>query len=151
VGLKRLRVYFDSCAIIEAFEKPTAIAAILLQYLDWTRRGEPKIVTSELSIAEVLDKPMRDADSRLAEFYDGFLRTTDVMEVVPISRSILVKAAELRASAYCSKLPDAIHVATASEANCKAFITNDGRVRVPSAIRLVGYVEQDLLSLLSPL
>jgi predicted nucleic acid-binding protein len=144
-----VRIYFDSCAFIEAFETSTDIAAVLIQYLDSLRRDGPIVVTSELTVAEVLQRPLREGSERTISFYEGFLRSTQVLEVVPISRSVLVKAAELRAQGFCSKLPDAIHVSTAVDANCNAFVTNDARVRLPSPIRLVGYDERDLLHLLS--
>jgi predicted nucleic acid-binding protein len=107
------------------------------------------VVTSELTVAEIIDKPLRESNQRLLTFYEGFLRSTDSLEVVAVSRSILLKAAELRAGGLCAKLPDAIHVATAAEAGCGALVTDDDRMRVPSPMKKVGYVEQDLLAILS--
>ena len=46
------------------------------------------------------------------------------MQIIPIDRSILLQAANLRATNNL-KTPDAIHAATALSVNCDLFITND--------------------------
>jgi predicted nucleic acid-binding protein len=81
-------------------------------------------VTSELTLAEVLVKPIRDGNSTARDTYDRMLRTKPFLSVLPINRDILVDAAGLRA-ATSLKLPDAIHAATALLRGCTTFLTND--------------------------
>ncbi|MFN6485149.1 MULTISPECIES: type II toxin-antitoxin system VapC family toxin [unclassified Nostoc] len=48
------------------------------------------------------------------------------LTVIPVSRQILIEAAQLRASINI-KLPDAIHATTALLAQCSTFLINDQR------------------------
>ncbi|MGB7087656.1 MAG: PIN domain-containing protein [Phormidesmis sp.] len=52
------------------------------------------------------------------------ITSADGSSAVPISRSILIRAAAIRASTKL-KLPDAIHAATAITTGCTTFLTND--------------------------
>jgi len=90
--------------------------------------GEIIVVTSELTLAEVLVKPLKDQNPAIQHAYRAFLAPTPVLEVVPISRDILEEAAQWRATTKL-KLPDAIHLATALRSKCDSFLTNDGVFR----------------------
>ena len=46
------------------------------------------------------------------------------MTLISVNKNIARRAAELRAK-YNLKTPDALHVATALETHCQAFLTND--------------------------
>jgi predicted nucleic acid-binding protein len=59
------------------------------------------------------------------------------LSVVPVDRAILVRAASLGPSLGL-KLPDAIHVASATATDCDVFLSNDGRIKVPAGMALVG-------------
>jgi predicted nucleic acid-binding protein len=69
---------------------------------------------------------------------------TSALQVVPISREILEEAARLRAMTKL-KLPDAIHLATATLNGCDCFLTNDdsfksittANIKILSEINLV--------------
>ena len=63
--------------------------------------------------------------------------------MAPITQSILREAARLRATTKL-KTPDAIHAATASEAGCVLFITNDAGFRGVLNLSLV--ILKDLLT-----
>ena len=47
------------------------------------------------------------------------------MRVEPITEAVLRRGAQLRAAAPTLRTPDAIHAATALEAGCAMFLTND--------------------------
>ena len=96
--------------------------------------SDSRLVTSEITLAEVLVKPKQQGRDDLSAFYEDFLVTRPLLEVVPISRPILRRSAELRATDGATKLPDAIHVATVIESACKWMISSDKRLRVPSPI-----------------
>lgn len=83
-------------------------------------------MTSELTLAEVLVKPIRENNAGLRDQYERILRTSRVLTVLPITRDVLVAAATLRAGSSL-KLPDAIHAATSIAANCTTHLTNDHR------------------------
>ncbi len=89
------------------------------------------VVTSELTLLEVLVKPLRDGNTALASLYRTVLLGTAGFTCLPITRSILESAAQLRA-AHQLKTPDAIHAATALAYGSSMFVSNDmGFRRVP--------------------
>ena len=65
------------------------------------------------------------------------------MRLLPITQPILREAARLRTTTKL-KTPDAIHAATASDAGCALFITNDAGFRGVGSIPLV--ILNDLLT-----
>ena len=70
------------------------------------------------------------------------LQPSASLQIIPVSRDILVAAARLRAETNM-KLPDAIHAATAQFTGCDQFLTNDARVpSIPGlAIRQLSELE----------
>jgi predicted nucleic acid-binding protein len=94
-------------------------------------RGD-QVVTSALTLGEVLVKPIRLGDRVLAAKYRSLLKEPEV-EVLAFERTageILALVRQNRAI----KAPDAIQLATAAAAGCDLFITNDDRLsgaRVP--------------------
>ncbi|MBI4558141.1 MAG: PIN domain-containing protein [Candidatus Hydrogenedentes bacterium] len=67
---------------------------------------------------------IRTLESLRLFFNKTFLTPTDAFEIIPITADILEGAAELRAVTSL-KLPDAVHVATASQEQCTSLLTND--------------------------
>lgn len=106
-------VYLDSNIVIYAVEGLPEYAIPIKALLVAMDAGEITSVTSDLTLAEVLVKPKEDQNYALQEAYRRFLNPTHTLLAVPISRQILEDAAEIRASSSL-KLPDAIHLATAS-------------------------------------
>jgi predicted nucleic acid-binding protein len=96
-------------------------------------------VTSELALAECLVKPMVEHNQAAAAAFQEFFTDGGTLAVVPISREILIRAAELRANTRMP-LPDAIHVATAEITACTIFISGDRRIKVPAGIRLAKWI-----------
>jgi predicted nucleic acid-binding protein len=79
--------------------------------------------------------PLRNADSVLVAAYETLLLSTE-MQLMPMTRSILREAAQLRAQTNL-KTPDAIHAATAIAHGCRIFLTNDYGFRRVSSLPLV--------------
>lgn len=118
------KVYLDTNIWIYTLENYVQYAEALRALWQALDQGTLTAVTSELTLAEVLVKPMqRDAAEQQA-ICGQFIRSTDHLSVMPVSRSILMEAAQVRAKTQL-KLPDAIHAATALSANCTTFLTND--------------------------
>lgn len=113
----------------------------LQRFVERVANSESRVVTSEMTLAEILVKPKQQERGDLVEFYEDLLVTRPLLEVVPVSRPILRRSADLRASDVSTKLPDAIHVATAIETGCHWVLSSDKRLRVPSPLRQVG-IEQ---------
>lgn len=123
------RIYLDSNIVIYAIEGLAQYAAQVQPLLDAMDSAEVLIVTSELTLAEVLVGPLKTQNLSIQQTYRAFLTTTPTLEVAPISRTVLTEAAQLRATTKL-KLPDAIHLATAMQYQCDTFLTNDEAFRV---------------------
>ena len=118
------RIYIDTNIVIYAIEGLANYAAQVQPLLDAMDAAEIFVVTSELTLAETLVGPIKAQNLIIQQTYHSFLTTTDILEVVPVSRRILGEAARLRATSKL-KLPDAIHLATALQYQCDSFLTND--------------------------
>jgi predicted nucleic acid-binding protein len=89
--------------------------------------GEFQIVTSVLTLTEVLVHPLRPGDRRLADQYRQLLLRARHVATLPISDAIAEQAAELRGQ-FGLRTPDAIQLATAINAGASWFLTNDTRL-----------------------
>ena len=98
--------------------------------------GRRKVVTSTLTLLEVLVVPYRFGNQELAERYEDFLSRSSGVRMIEISRDHLRAAAEVRA-ATGAKTPDALQLAAALGAGCATFLTNDRRLPVVPGIRIL--------------
>lgn len=99
--------------------------------------GEIEIVTSALTLLEVLVVPLRANDSVLAARYDSLLTKSRGVHVVDLSRDQLRTAAQLRAQYAGLRTPDAIQLAAAISKGCRTFVTNDRRMPAPDGLRVL--------------
>jgi predicted nucleic acid-binding protein len=130
-------VYLDTNIFIYALEGYQSCAAQIESIFNAIDNGSIASVTSELTLAEVLVKPYQLGDAKLIDSYHAILSPSDSLAVLPISRNILIQAAQLRAANSEIRLPDAIHAATALSSGCDSFISNDKGLRKLSALRVV--------------
>lgn len=126
-------IYLDTNIFIYALEGYSVFRPTLTALFESLDRQELTAVTSELTLAEALVKPLLDRHTEREAAYLQVLQSSSSLLVVPVSRAVLIAAARLRAEADL-KLPDAIHVATAQLSTCSTFLTNDARI--PSVPRL---------------
>ena len=117
-------VYADTSAVIYAVERIEPYYSAGLPLWDALSAGTQSVVTSELTVLEVLVKPLRDGDAELAQLYRQLLLTTVNLSCLPIDLSVLERAAAIRARDRL-RTPDAVHAATALAAGCALFVTND--------------------------
>ncbi len=131
------KVYLDAnffIYVLEEVEPWVGAARRVLAALD---TGTCFGVTSELSLAECLVKPLELGRTDVAQTFQVFLQDSRFFSVVPITRELLTEAARLRAISRI-KLPDAIHAATALQRGCTSFLTNDDRLTIPG-IKVLGW------------
>ncbi|HTU92751.1 MAG TPA: PIN domain-containing protein, partial [Gemmataceae bacterium] len=80
--------------------------------------------------------PLKSGNTILENAFEQALLGTN-MRLIPITQAILREAARLRATTKL-RTPDALHAATAQQAGCVLFVTNDvgfrGMVSVPLVI-----------------
>lgn len=121
-------VYLDANCFIYSVERIDPYCAILDILWQSVSTGQVKVVTSELTLLEVLVKPLKMKNALLVAIYRTVLQTTPDVQMLPITQSVLEEAARLRATTNL-KTPDAIHAATASINGYTSFITNDEAFR----------------------
>ena len=104
-------VYVDANALIYRVEMIEPYLTASMPLWDALDANQQNVVTSELSVLEVLVKPLRLADLVLEGLFTGTLYSTPGLACVPITQSILRTAAPIRADVGL-KTPDAIHAAS---------------------------------------
>ena len=98
--------------------------------------GSRELVTSALTLLEVLVIPYRSGDHALAERYDKLLTHSRGVRVVDVSREQLRDAARLRARTNI-KTPDALQLTAAVTSGCIAFVTNARRLPSVGSMRIL--------------
>lgn len=131
------RVYFDTNILIYLFGGFGNLRASLEELRVLLADGAIEAHTSELSLCEVLVKPLMRSDKEEVALYRSLLEDSGAFELLATSRSTYLLAARLRAELGL-KTPDAIHVTTAVEAGCSIFLSNDSRIRLPAGLGRVG-------------
>lgn len=132
-------VYLDANILIESVEGSHADFLRLVRRL--TAHGR-RFVTSELTLAEVLTKPIADSASDLVAIYEDLLSPDGLVETLAVNREILRESARLR-SVIGAKLPDMIHLATARLSGCAFLISNDKRLRDTGPLERLSIVEAE--------
>lgn len=122
--LYQKRVYVDTSAMIYAIETPQAYPGLQANFIQLFGRGELTMVTSWITFAEVLIKPLKAGDKSIVAGYRGLFRPSIYFEILPVDQDICDQAAIVR-GLHGFKLPDAIHIATGVAANCTHFLTGD--------------------------
>ncbi|MGB3294136.1 MAG: PIN domain-containing protein [Phormidesmis sp.] len=134
--LRGSRIYLDANIWIYALENFAKYSRSLQALLEATDAGILTIVTSELSLSEILVKPYRETDVAKQKSYTEFLVDTTNVTALPIERDILISAAKIRANTKL-KLPDAIHAASAMASECTTFLTNDKAFQTVPGLHVV--------------
>ena len=144
-----MRIYLDANVFVAAIERTDRPSKLVQELLKLGKANPGMLVSSELTLAELLVKPLqalsaglnlpKDAGGSivltpgtLATLYCDLIEQGPGLEVVPVDRSILILAAYRRAEDATIKLPDAIHLATAEQSQCSLVLSDDRKLR-PSA------------------
>jgi len=117
-------VYLDTQIVIYSVETHSRYWPLLEPLWLESQAGNIQIATSELTPMEALVAPIRKQDLVLLNAYDRLLCGTESL-LLPVSREVLIGAARLRANYSSLRGPDAIHLSSAREYGCSAFLKND--------------------------
>jgi predicted nucleic acid-binding protein len=133
------RIYWDSCAYINYLEGGHVLADPMELIMEDWGKGLVTIVTSSLTIAEVLyvrcsDQLKRTDRTREKDIEALFNPPTGSrLLLVELSRLTAFKARDLVWNSGINP-KDAIHVASALEADCEILHTTDGPLRTKSGL-----------------
>jgi predicted nucleic acid-binding protein len=118
------RVALDTAIFIYFIEEHPDFLPVIAPIFEETARGARELVTSALTLLEVLGVPYRAHDAALAGRYETLLTNSRGLQLVDIDRNQLRAAAQLRA-AYRIRTPDSLQIVAALSQRCSAFVTND--------------------------
>jgi len=120
-------VGLDTAPLIYFIEENPAYLPLVRPFFEAVDRGELRVVTSVLTLTEVLVHPMRRGDHDLADQYRRILLHANQITTVQVSEGVAEEAGRLRAR-HNLRTPDAIQLATAIRSGASSFLTNDGRL-----------------------
>lgn len=130
------RVALDTATFIYFIEEHDLYLPIIEPLFAEVADGEREIVTSALTLLEIMVVPFRVGDAALAARYEALLTRSRGLHLIGIDRDQLRAAAQLRAR-YGVRTPDALQLAAALQERCSAFVTNDRRLPTLPGLRIV--------------
>ena len=114
----------DTAIFIYFIEEHPRFLSLLEPVFKQVDDGRRQLVTSALTLLEVLVVPYRSGDYLLARRYEALLTGSRGVKIADISRDHLHAAAQLRADTGI-KTPDSLQLVTALLAGCTSFLTNN--------------------------
>lgn len=129
-------VAVDTAVFICFIEEEPRFLPLVLPLFSEADEGKRELVTSALTLLEVLVVPYRAGNRQLAERYEQLLTRSRGIRMIELTRDQLRAAAQLRA-ATGAKTPDALHLVSALGAGCKTFVTNDRRLPSVPGLRVI--------------
>ena len=116
------KIFFDTNLFIYMFEGLEPFRSRMLAIRKRMLERGDQIVTSAMTLGEVLVKPTKIGQTSLIEQYDRAIRATS--QVVSFDAQIAWRYASLRAT-HTLRSADAIQLACAAHVGVDLFITND--------------------------
>lgn len=135
--LRGSTVGLDTAPLIYYIEEHPTFLPRVAPFFEAAERGEFRVVTSLVTLTEVLVHPLREGRDELAQQNRDILLQSANLTAVPLNESIAEQAAELRAR-HSLRTPDAIQLATALRSGAGWFLTGDAELpEVPGISILV--------------
>jgi predicted nucleic acid-binding protein len=135
-ALGRGPIGVDTAIFIYFIEDHPQFVPLLEPLFREADEGRRELVTSSLTLLEVLVVPYRSGDHLLADRYENLLTRSRGVRVTEISRDHLRAAAQLRAATGV-KTPDSLQLVAAMAAGCTSFLTNDRDLPTIPGLRIL--------------
>lgn len=119
------RIFWDTNLFIYLFEGSAVFGGQVASLREKMLRRGDQLVTSSLTLGEVLVKPMKEGDTKLLKEYSEVIPQVAVL--LPFDEKAAVAYAQLRGDAGM-RAPDAIQLACAAAFGVDLFVTNDARL-----------------------
>lgn len=129
-------VAIDTTVFIYLIEEEPRYLPLVAPLFEEADSGKRELVTSAVTLLEVLVVPYRAGDVRLAARYELLLTRSRGVRMIDVTRDQLRTAAQLRAATGV-KTPDALQIAAALSADCRTLLTNDRGLPVVPGLRIV--------------
>ena len=136
--LDRLQaLFFDTEPIIYYIEAHPQFGPLAREVVQAFQSGNLTAYSSVITLAEVLGKPIQAGKEALARRFANFLRQGKNFDLVEISADIAERAGRLRGKYAGLKTVDSIQLAAALTVSAEAFLTNDGRLKQITEIKIL--------------
>lgn len=132
---KGATIGLDTAPLIYFIEENPRYFDIVRPFFEALDRGDFTVVTSTVTLIEVLVHPLRQGKMDIAEDYREILLNSRLL-TLDISSPIAERAAALRAG-HNLRTPDAIQMATALHAGATGFFTNDARLKGIPGLKVI--------------
>ena len=119
------RIFWDTNLFVYLVEDRGARAEQVVALRQWMIEREDDLLTSALTLGEVLVKPMEAGDEALVRRYEHAIGAGAT--VLPFDDRGARRFADIRRDRSI-RAPDAIQLACAAAANADLFVTNDDRL-----------------------
>lgn len=126
----------DTVTLIYFIERSTPWDEIVYPLFESADRGELELVTSSVSLLEVLVQPYRLGNDTLAQKYEYLLTSSRGLRIIDADRQQMREAARLSAH-FRLRAADALQIAAAFSFDCKTFVTNDHRLPTVPGLRVL--------------
>ena len=118
-------VYLDASAFIYSVERINPYRTLLEPMWHRAQSGRFTVVSSELVVSEILVRPLWEVMQSPNRYFVLLLGSNEV-RLIAATRPLWEQTARLRAETGL-KTPDALHAASAMQAGCTLFLTNEWR------------------------
>jgi predicted nucleic acid-binding protein len=119
------RIFWDTNLFIYLFEGSAVFGGQVASLREKMLRRGDQLVTSTLTLGEVLVKPMKEGDAKLFQEYADALPAVAVL--LPFDEKAATVYAKLRGDSGL-RASDAIQLACAASFGVDLFVTNDARL-----------------------
>jgi len=134
--LKHSKVGIDTSIFIYHLESHQSYLPLTTLLLRLITEGRLAGVTSEITIMELLVKPLEEDNQDIADEYEVLLDNFPNLKIKEVGRSVSRKAAELRVR-HSVNPADALQIAAAIAEKATAFITNDRQLKQVADVEIV--------------
>ncbi len=135
--LRGQTVGMDTAPLIYFIEENSNYVKFVDPFFEAIERNEFTVVTSIVTLLEVLVVPIRLKQDGLAQKYRDLLFKSKGLSTVPVTQEIAEEAARLRSIYNSMRTPDAIQIATAMKERASRFLTNDARLPSLSGLKML--------------
>ena len=136
-SIKGQLIAIDTAPLIYFIEENAVYFPVVLPFFEALDQQAIQVVTSTVTLIEVLVQPLRQNNRNLVKQYHEVLTNVVGLTTYPLTVEIAAIAADIRAR-HNLRTPDAIQMATAIYAGASYFLTNDERLpQLPNLRRLL--------------
>ncbi len=138
------RIYWDTMLFVYWLEDHPAYSNRVAQILSRMQARGDTLYTSAFTIGEILVGPYKEGHNETAERIQAVFRSPEI-SVLPFTADVAGHYGRIRALLGVSP-PDAVHLATAAEADIDLFLTNDNYLigKIVPGIKFIAGLQTDL-------